>query len=1243
MRYVYGGVQITFNWTIWKKANTVKEDFDQSELRVILYGPADKYYIPVTITGQGDVAGQLPEELPAGVYSMKAFWTKKALRANGRVLESEQNCFIAVTYNETEVESTSRDICLHLQSAISTYGKDGLSAYEIAILLGQTQLKESEWSNVNVDLAEAEHERVLAEEARDTAEDGRVTAEQGRVSAETGRVSAEESRVAAEASRVEAESARVAAETARGTAETARENAEDLRELAETARGAAESSRRDAEDARELAEQAREDAFDAHEAARQAVFETSEASRAQAFSTSESARTAYFNTTQAARQATFESSEEDRTTTFGISEAERAATFNQNENARAVAEAGRVSAEQGRVSAEQGRVSAEASRVSAEQGRVSAEASRVTAEEGRLNAEASRVTAEEAREAAEEIRQENYEETIKYIPQELTSLQQVKAKVNLGLPNDTVFDVSKFNEYEGELHTYADLTAALEGLPAEYHVGGVSIKFINSVSGKYETWTLMDNSWSSDVADWQGVDDEPTAGSENLVKSGGVQKKIDDLNNAINGIVGIDDEQIDLSSYQEKNGTLSVSSGQWASVTSSSQHIYVPVIVGRTYVLTSGEDPRVQYALLKSESEAIISGETPDYCAGWTKPLQMSNNDQVSLVIPNDCNILYLRTKTGGVSVINNVVLEGIKGEIPIIKERIDVLESHASSIDDKIESIDDALADLTGYPDEQIDLSSYISNAAKGNISFTTKTWGNITDAHLHIVVPVTVGRTYDLTASTEGGLSLRYALLKSYTGTSTAPDYCFGWDRPVVYGKGVISTVVIPNDCNFIYFEYKNNSDVVDLSVILKGSDGIITSMSKDVTELQQVQDLNSYWKGKKIAWFGTSIPAGSNFQIPIKGNSIKAFITSYKVEETDITSETNLPCEYPVIAASLLGADTIYNESVGSSRIVKNTTDQRLLIRCKALTNTVQEICSYIWGSYNIDIANQTWSENHNNTIGITEWLTTAGTWSSFVNNIMLCLSQSYQIKLALRHLISDSTQRSSYVNDIFGTYYNDVVSMLSSVGYHLADLVGYGETDLFVLEHSVNDSNPSMDYLVDSTDVTTFQGAYNKIIGEILRYKPSARIAIVSNYGPDSTEIQYDKDKTTKLKEIAEHWQIAFCEMRKYINVSATKQMTQGYWEQNANIWHDSGFQWTEDIDNDSFTTNAYIHPNLYSSSLATIKQNINPRQIHGVWYWEAPARYIWMRDALHPHSDNSGRLCIILAKTLAKWLNVLGNI
>ena len=87
---------------------------------------------------------------------------------------------------------------------------------------------------------------------------------------------------------------------------------------------------------------------------------------------------------------------------------------------------------------------------------------------------------------------------------------------------DEVFDISVYNNNA----TYADLAAALgtdgANVPQTLRRGGMSVKFVCSSDNKYVQYRLMSNVFSTMVTDWQGVDDEPTAGSDNLVKSGGV-------------------------------------------------------------------------------------------------------------------------------------------------------------------------------------------------------------------------------------------------------------------------------------------------------------------------------------------------------------------------------------------------------------------------------------------------------------------------------------------------------------------------------------------------------------------------------------------------------------------------------------------------------------------------------------------------------------------------------------------------
>lgn len=87
-----------------------------------------------------------------------------------------------------------------------------------------------------------------------------------------------------------------------------------------------------------------------------------------------------------------------------------------------------------------------------------------------------------------------------------------------------IYDVSAHNDGA----VFESLSALLSSssldtlIPTSVRRGGMSIKFIHSSDNKYVQYRLMNNQWSTTVTDWQGVDDEPTANSENLVKSGGI-------------------------------------------------------------------------------------------------------------------------------------------------------------------------------------------------------------------------------------------------------------------------------------------------------------------------------------------------------------------------------------------------------------------------------------------------------------------------------------------------------------------------------------------------------------------------------------------------------------------------------------------------------------------------------------------------------------------------------------------------
>ena len=92
-----------------------------------------------------------------------------------------------------------------------------------------------------------------------------------------------------------------------------------------------------------------------------------------------------------------------------------------------------------------------------------------------------------------------------------------------------IYDVTKNNPTAGPNNDgkFESLSALLSDenlstlIPSAVRCGGMSIRFVQTSDNKYVQYRLMADSFSTTKVDWQGVDDEPTAGSKNLVKSGG--------------------------------------------------------------------------------------------------------------------------------------------------------------------------------------------------------------------------------------------------------------------------------------------------------------------------------------------------------------------------------------------------------------------------------------------------------------------------------------------------------------------------------------------------------------------------------------------------------------------------------------------------------------------------------------------------------------------------------------------------
>ena len=159
------------------------EDFSRALVKVFLIGTYEKYLLTATAQG-GTLVADLPQGLPEGAYSLEAVWVKnygnllpkrQTLtpsmtppcprrpgprpndpcfihpnddRFNDRCLmRSRKDYLFALTDYASEATETgeSGEVTVRCSSAVATYGYDGLSAYELAVMRGDFSGSEGEY------------------------------------------------------------------------------------------------------------------------------------------------------------------------------------------------------------------------------------------------------------------------------------------------------------------------------------------------------------------------------------------------------------------------------------------------------------------------------------------------------------------------------------------------------------------------------------------------------------------------------------------------------------------------------------------------------------------------------------------------------------------------------------------------------------------------------------------------------------------------------------------------------------------------------------------------------------------------------------------------------------------------------------------------------------------------------------------------------------------------------------------
>lgn len=188
MIFVYKDRIIQIEWSIFRGTSQVPEDFSRALVKLFLVGNYEKYAVPVTAEG-GTLVAQMPQDLPDGAYSLEAIWVKNYNnlfpvrgtdtpsvgvkdirypiachssygmmhpwdhRSNDRCLmRSRKDYVFAVTSYPGEETAVNQDgyVTIKISSAVATYGYDGLSAYEIAVMRGDFNGTEKDFLAKNI-------------------------------------------------------------------------------------------------------------------------------------------------------------------------------------------------------------------------------------------------------------------------------------------------------------------------------------------------------------------------------------------------------------------------------------------------------------------------------------------------------------------------------------------------------------------------------------------------------------------------------------------------------------------------------------------------------------------------------------------------------------------------------------------------------------------------------------------------------------------------------------------------------------------------------------------------------------------------------------------------------------------------------------------------------------------------------------------------------------------------------------
>ena len=364
-----------------------------------------------------------------------------------------------------------------------------------------------------------------------------------------------------------------------------------------------------------------------------------------------------------------------------------------------------------------------------------------------------------------------------------------------------VYDVSAHNNDA----VFESLQALLSSpnlstlIPPSVQHGGMSIKFIQgsvpNSDNKYVQYRLIADEWSTNVANWQGVDEEPILLSNSVIKSDGVAKFIEPL--------------MTLDNLHTRGGFLS-SSGSMVEI-DISLHLIISVNAGDVVVVRKGQNNGF-LCFLKNYVEISIPTNYNSYiCSGESR--KEFADELKEFTAPSDAKYLYVAISNAGTDVVPSVLtvngidyISGLYNQISKIKENVD-------------KGVDVAKYLSNDMTFNSIVRELYVLGVAYSDIKYYSVTYANgIYTLHLmdethHSLINFLINskgiQKYILGQIPIGSLVEGFALidndkLKVIPDTSVTLNY----GNNLYYAPSILSHILIENENSLRQIDLTNNS---------------------------------------------------------------------------------------------------------------------------------------------------------------------------------------------------------------------------------------------------------------------------------------------------------------------------------------------------------------------------------------------------------------------------------------------------